>query len=239
VYYTSMAPVYDHIMLDGADGPYYDYAAITAQLAAAGGRAVLEAGCGTGLIMEHLLALRPGLDLTGVDLTAEMLDIARDRLRDQADLREADVTRLDLGRRFDLAYSYGGPWYAIPHQGGHLLISHICDDDANIAGLERIAAHLEPGGRLLLGVQAPHTDYDTRLTNGDVYSQRLLPRPDGFWKLYLLADKDGELLMDPMLLPYRVYEARDAARLFAAAGLRHVAWQRQDPAAKFLELAVV
>jgi SAM-dependent methyltransferase len=233
--YRNIAKVYDHIMEDGVDGPYYDYDPIAAQIAAAGGESLLEAGCGTGKILQRTLRLRPYERVTGFDVTGDMLAIARDRVGGQAELIEADAVELDLDDVFDVVATYGGVCYAIPDGAGAFnLVSHIRDDALNARALTRLAAHLAPGGRFLLGVQDPHTQYDAELTNGDVYSQRLFPLPGGLRKLYLLTSKNGDLLMDPMLLEYRVYPAAEALGLLAAAGLRPVAWQRRDPAAKFL-----
>jgi SAM-dependent methyltransferase len=236
VKYANMAPWYNHIMLDGVNGPYYDYEAIAAQVAAAGGNSVLEAGCGTGLILQRLAKRRSYARMTGFDVTGDMLAIARDDLPDfQADLRLEDVTQLELDCEYDVVFSYGGPWYFVPDGDGYAMISHIRDDGRNAAGLARITAHLAPGGRFLLGIQDPHAEYDMPLEGGDVYSQRLLPLPGGFRKLYLLASGSGELLMS-QLLDYRVYCDREARGLLAGAGLRPLAWQRQDASAKFLEM---
>lgn len=44
-----------------------------------GPAAVLDAGCGTGRMITHLLTLRPGLSISGSDLSPGMLDEARSR----------------------------------------------------------------------------------------------------------------------------------------------------------------
>jgi SAM-dependent methyltransferase len=236
--YTRMAPHYDDIMLLGR---YYDYAAIAEHLAAVYARRILELGVGTGLVLEHLLKYAPDYEVvTGVDLTPAMLAIAAERLQScpQVDLHEQDVTELDLPRQdYDLAFSYGGVWYFVPDGGSWAMVSHLRDDEANARGLERVAAHLAPGGRLLLGIQAPHSDYECSLGDGTTYGQRIFPLPGGFRKQYRLV-RDGAAgppLVD-QVLDYRVYPFPEALRLLAACGLTAAAaGQRHGPV--FLEFA--
>lgn len=124
--YSSMADHYDLVMTSG----YYDYPAIAKRLARHGGAgSVLEIGAGTGLILDDLAERRPDLHLVGVDLTQAMLDIAHERLwrhprahgsrRPGIELARQNVVELDLPHRFDLAYSYGGPWYFVRGNGPH------------------------------------------------------------------------------------------------------------------------
>ncbi len=101
---------------------------------------VLEIGCGTGL---NFSPIQRRLDSThghivGVDFSEHMLKRARRRVERRGwrnvDLCAADATRLDLGRQFDavfFAYSLS----MIP--------------DWRLA-LERAAAHLAPGGRIVV-----------------------------------------------------------------------------------------
>ena len=63
------------------------------------GGTVLDLGCGAGApIAGHLLA--HGHPVTGVDTSATLLDIARERYP-QGEWRRGDMRRLRLGRRFD------------------------------------------------------------------------------------------------------------------------------------------
>ena len=217
--YGGLAEVYDRIMLDG----YYDYETIARALAEAGGRRLLELGTGTGLIWLYLLKLDCDYDeLTGVDLTGEMLAVARDRLGDQVRLLEQDVTSLDLGGwRADVAWSYGGPCYwASDGNGGRLLISHIRDDKATARSLRLTAEHLAPGGRLLLGVQGEHRTSAKPLSDGSaVYAQFIEPitGPPGFRKTYLLVEPDGRLWRH--VIDYRVFGEAEALAMLEGCGL--------------------
>jgi methyltransferase family protein len=217
--YTQMSDHYDLIMTSG----YYDYEAIAADIAGRSGPCrVLEIGAGTGLILERLVSRRPDLMLAGVDLTAAMLDIARPRLRGfpQVTLHRQDVVALELGQTFDLAFSYGGVWYFVPADDGEFsLISHIRDDEENGRGLARVAAHLEPDGRLLLGVQAPHVDYAGPVANGMEYAQRITPIPGGFRKQYRLTDAGSPVMAQTT--EYRVYGFSDAMQLMKDCGFEY------------------
>jgi SAM-dependent methyltransferase len=238
--YSAMAAHYDDIMLLGA---YYDYAAVAEHLAAvADAQRILEVGVGTGLVIEHLLKYRSDYDaITGIDLTPSMLAIARERLQfcPQVDLHEQNVVQLDLGgRAYDLAFSYGGPWYFVPDAKSWAMISHIRDDEDNARGLERVAAHLVPGGRLLLGIQGPHSDYSRELEDDTTYEQRLSPLPGGFQKRYLLTRDggDGTPLVD-QITDYRVYTYQEALGLLAGCGLS-LAAREQHHGPKFLEFVL-
>jgi ubiquinone/menaquinone biosynthesis C-methylase UbiE len=64
--------------------------------------AVLEIGAGTGLILEQLIARRPELEITGIDLTQAMLDIAVERLEPhpRVTLHRQNVVSLSLDLQF-------------------------------------------------------------------------------------------------------------------------------------------
>jgi SAM-dependent methyltransferase len=96
---------------------------------------VLDAGCGTGRVAIELA--RRGVDVVGVDLDAAMLDEARRKAPDLTWVR-ADLSTLDLGRRFDLVV-----------MAGNVLI--FVAPGSEPAVVERLAAHLVAGGRLVAG----------------------------------------------------------------------------------------
>jgi SAM-dependent methyltransferase len=61
------------------------------------GRGLLEVGCGTGRYLEQF---EPHFSCAGVDLSADMLAVAKKRLK-ATDLRQGDMLDFDLGRQFD------------------------------------------------------------------------------------------------------------------------------------------
>jgi SAM-dependent methyltransferase len=94
---------------------------------------VLDAGCGSGLTC-HLLARR-GCAVTGADLDEAEVAFARE-LTPAGRFLVADLERLELGERFDV-----------------VLCSETLEHftrEAQARVLERLAAHVAPGGRLVL-----------------------------------------------------------------------------------------
>ncbi len=151
-------------------------------LDAAGGP-TLELCCGSGLPMLDLL--ERGYDVHGLDASADMLD----RCRAEAGRRGLSVTLFEQ-RMQDLR---------VPHRyrsmflagGSFTLLTH--DDDARRA-LQAMAAHLEPGGRVLIPLEVP--DAGLRL---DAPIVRETPGPDGSrLRLHILA-----LAVDPATRSYR------------------------------------
>lgn len=96
---------------------------------------VLDLGVGTG----NLAARLPGgCQVTGVDISARMLSLARAKLPD------ADLVRDDL-----LAYAHDapGPWDTVVST----YALHHLEDDEKEALLRVLAAKLTPGGRIAVG----------------------------------------------------------------------------------------
>jgi len=94
---------------------------------------VLDAGCGIGRIAVELA--RRGYEVVGVDNDTSMLDVAREH-----DLAwvDADLATLDLGRTFDLVLC-----------AGNVVVYLAPGTEAAV--LERLTAHLGPGGLLVSG----------------------------------------------------------------------------------------
>lgn len=107
----------------------------------------LEVAVGTGL---NLAYYPPGVDLTGIDVSPRMLDIARKRAADlgmSVDLREGTAQALDFpDNSFDTVVCT-------------LALCSIPDDKAAIAEMIRV---LRPGGRLVL---ADHVGSSVRLVH--------------------------------------------------------------------------
>lgn len=106
---------------------------------------VLDVGCGVGR-WSRLMALR-GARVTGVDLSSTMTDEARKRARiarveDRCEFATVDLAELDLGQRFPLIL-------------GVTVLQHVLDPERIRRAVARLAAHLAPGGRLVLLEAAP------------------------------------------------------------------------------------
>src|SRR4029078_4358645 len=100
-------------------------------------RTVLEPGCGSGGVLEALA--ERALQVAGIDLSEQMLDLARSRLRGRGTVLLADMVDFDLGEAFDAA--------VCPINKLTLLTP-----DALARHLECMDRHLQPGSRYVVQV---------------------------------------------------------------------------------------
>ena len=118
---------------------YYERPAMLGLAGEVSGRRVLDAGCGSGPLSEALRAR--GAVVTGMDVSAAMVDLARQRLGDDADLRVADLAA-------PLPFTDAGFDDVVAS-----LVLHYLEDWAGpLAELRRV---LRPGGRLMVSVNHP------------------------------------------------------------------------------------
>jgi len=112
---------------------------------------ILELACGTGRITIALA--EAGLEVTGVNISEGMLSVARrkaDRrsacVQQRFSLIQQDISELNLGRRFGLAF--------VPARS----FQHLLTIDRHRRALHAIDRHLDGGGRLILHVFDPRLD---------------------------------------------------------------------------------
>ena len=110
-------------------------------LAPGADRRVLDIGCGTGIVAEHLQ--ENGYAVTGVDISAAMLARARQRLGESAVLVHGDATNFTVDSTYPLAVST----YDLPNHLGSL--------DRITAYLRAAYAAVEPGGVFAFDVATP------------------------------------------------------------------------------------
>ena len=114
------------------------------------GTRVLDVGCGVGR-WSRLLAAR-GARVTGVDLSPTMIEQAQCRaategIADRCRFEVQDLSNLNVGERFDIVL-------------GVTVLQHILDPGALRTALGAMAAHLAPGGRMILLEAAPTAAVD-------------------------------------------------------------------------------
>jgi ubiquinone/menaquinone biosynthesis C-methylase UbiE len=132
--YTKSVPFYDALY------SFKDYDATVVRLRQViaetrpGAQSILDVACGTG---KHLELLRSEFDVTGLDISADMLKIARRRCPGIA-FHQSSMVDFDLGRRFDVVTLL---FSSIAY------VQTVANLDKTVATLAR---HLEPGGVLLL-----------------------------------------------------------------------------------------
>ncbi|HEY4429263.1 MAG TPA: class I SAM-dependent methyltransferase [Solirubrobacteraceae bacterium] len=103
------------------------------RLQLSGDERVLDAGCGSGRITEALLDRLQSGSVIGVDESASMVNAARRRLGERAELRVADLVELELPEPLDAVLSTA-------------TFHWIADHERLFA---RLHALLRPGGRLV------------------------------------------------------------------------------------------
>ncbi len=122
---------------------------------------VLDVACGTGNVA--LTAYRRGANVTGVDITPAMLDMARERaavIDADIDWQNGDAAALPLkGDTFDVTLSCLGHMFA-------------ADADAAATELVRVT---KPGGRIAFTSWTPESGIAAMMT---VLSEYLPPQPD-------------------------------------------------------------
>ena len=149
---------------------------------------VLELGVGTGRIAMPIAAA--GVEVVGVDLSAGMLEVARDRAvlaGVELDLRLGDMREPPVEGEF--------PLILIPFRS----LLHMETDADRRAALRAVARLLAPGGRFVFDVFAPGAD-DIAETHA-----RWLEREPGIWER---ADWNEETRT--LILRVRGTDAQDA-----------------------------
>jgi SAM-dependent methyltransferase len=140
---------------------------------------VLELGCGAGRVALHLA--RHGCEVWAVDSDPELIEALAERASGDGlgvEAACADVRTLDLERSFELVIA---PMQLVQMLGGR---------GPRLAALERVARHLEPGGRLAAAiverpgaavVGAGSGTPDVRERDGWMFSSvpTVVPAPDG------------------------------------------------------------
>ncbi len=123
------------------------------------GGSILDLGCGSGRpIAEWLIG--EGFQLTGADFSEKMLELARTRWPD-GDWRLCDMRNLDLGDTFDGLVCWDS-------------FFHLTQDEQREA-FPRLAAHLNPGGLLMVTVGAAAGEVTGTVEGDPVYHASLSP----------------------------------------------------------------
>jgi SAM-dependent methyltransferase len=142
------------------DGPEIEYF----RRFVAVGQPALDLACGTGRLL--LPWLRTGLDVDGCDISPDMVALCRERVEREGlatNLYTQAMHELDLPRRYRTIVVCGG--FGL---GGHR--------EHDIQALERLHAHLEPGGTLVLDNEVPYAD-GLAWKHWHKEARRELPRP--------------------------------------------------------------
>jgi SAM-dependent methyltransferase len=167
--YASIADLYDHVAVyrDRQDIAFFVDAAARAR------GPVLELGCGSGRVL--VPTARAGIEIVGLDSSAQMLAVCRERLmreprqvQEKASLVHADMRRFDLGRTFTLA--------TIPFRP----FQHLLTVDDELACLSCIRRHLADEGLLIFDLFNPSLDALVNTPLGqEISTEPEFSTPDG------------------------------------------------------------
>jgi len=207
----------------GADLPLWE------ELAAGGGGAVLDLGCGTGRVALHLAGR--GHEVIGLDRDETLLAALRERAGGLAvETVHADARRFSLQRPVALALA--------PMQTLQLLEG----SEDRIACLRGVATALAPGGRFAAAIleempppdDSPPPLPDVREVDGWVYSSlavEVAVGPDEIviHRLRQIVSPDGELDEEPNRVRIETFPAAQLEEEAATVGLMPIARRRIGP----------
>jgi len=124
---------WDAATYDRVSAPQVAWAgAVLDRLELTGDESVLDAGCGSGRVTQLLIERLPRGRVVAVDAAPSMVKVAREALRDSADVSRAELTQLTLGTPVDAVFS-------------NAVFHWVSDHDALFA---RLYEGLRPGGRI-------------------------------------------------------------------------------------------
>lgn len=152
-HYDSFAQSYSRDNESGLFNAHYERPAMIELAGDVHGRRVLDAGCGSGALSFALRA--KGALVTGFDSSPVMVELARQRLGEDADLQVADIS-------LPLPFADG----AFDDVVVSLVLHYLQDWTAPLSELRRV---LKPGGRLLLSVNHPRI-LESSDPNADYFS---------------------------------------------------------------------
>jgi SAM-dependent methyltransferase len=203
--YDAYAPVYDEFNRGYMYERWTSRLLEKAEEAGVKGSRLLDVACGTGL--SFIPMLDRGWTVTGCDISPAMLDLAREKAGERADLLEADMRELpDLGE-FDLIWAVNDP------------LNYLLDVEELEAAFEGMQRNLAPSGIALF-------DVNTLVTYRTFFSKEIVVEGEG-----------RRLVMQGQLSPADVSAGTFAEARFDAEGdaeLAHVHRQRHFGEAEVL-----
>lgn len=191
---------------------------------------ILEFACGSGYYTERLVAWG-AKTLTCVDISTEMLNLARLRMKDKAPLDQIRFVQADGSKIQNFAPDQSPAYYDTVFAGWLLNYAKTAEELQHM--FRNIAANLRSGG-YFVGVVYPNTDAAGLLLRKSLYGQppmdRIPPRnewvepvPEQGWKLRIHFNADT--LFDSWHLRGDVY---DEAMRAAGFDVTHATW-REEP----------
>jgi SAM-dependent methyltransferase len=218
-WYRSGFPAESTTQMPWADRTVAEVERALGMLQPQGSERVLDLACGIG---RHSIELaRRGFDVVGIDISDELLEIARREAGAESleiSFRQADLRELDLDGEFDLVLSL--------NDGA---VGYFETDEENYRTFEVVSSALRPGGGHLM--QLPnvlHAEKHLPQRNW-IAGEATLELSDHRWngkERYLegftVPIPIGEVLerIDPIPFRQRLYTVDELKELYASAGMR-------------------
>jgi SAM-dependent methyltransferase len=215
-YYRTTARFYD-LFVECPDETLY------LQLAKRFGSSILELACGTGRIT--LLLAQAGHDITGIELSPEMLEIAREKLQQlpedvqsRVSLNHGDVTNFQLDKKFAMIII---PWS----------FKFLLTTDDQLACLRQVRNHLADDGVFILDlyprevIDMNERDSETveiddaTITRTFIYSTNILTQLRHTTSLIDIVHSDGRAEHLETEAVVSIIMPREAELLMRMAGL--------------------
>jgi ubiquinone/menaquinone biosynthesis C-methylase UbiE len=166
------------------------------QFAARSGSPILELACGTGRVLLSLAG--EGHDVTGLDVSPAMLEVARRKLAAagldaRVSLVAQDMRHLALRKRFNMVLVALSSF------------SHLLTTGEQLSTLARVYKHLKPGGLLLLDVFNPDLQR-LRDFRGQVSMDKVLTDPGSGRRVLKFRTETVDLAQQVINVTYIVDE---------------------------------
>lgn len=104
--FDKIAPYYDILMQNIDYKGWVEYFIKICELFNVYPKKILDIGCGTGSEIFYLSEM--GFDVTGIDISEKMLEIAKEKLKDRKNVRffKMDMRELSLYEKYDVVFSF-------------------------------------------------------------------------------------------------------------------------------------
>lgn len=155
--YEPFADGYEDHARESAYNAFYDRPAVLELIGDVAGKRVLDVGCGPGFYAEELT--QRGAEVVGFDSSPTMVDLARQRVGERAEIRVHDLARpLDWlkDESFDVAVL--------------ALVIHYIDDRRQV--FREIHRVLKPGGHVIVSTHHPTLDW--LRTGGSYFAEGII-----------------------------------------------------------------
>jgi SAM-dependent methyltransferase len=140
-----IAPYYDRLMRDVPYDMWAGYYRLLLAQLGSSPKTLLDVCCGTGTLAELLAC--DGFTVTGFDVSAPMVAEAVRKAKEKGlniEYRVSNAAELDLGRRFDGAYSFFDS------------LNYITDPEDLRSAIRRVGEHVEPSGSFIFDVNTAY-----------------------------------------------------------------------------------